>query len=100
MTHNVFRLARKHRPDSDVASAESVRLEYAVPGPTGQLGYVLVAPPERLLEGAIVEAIPTCCRCRLHERDGWWVSPQDLGRLAALLDLHGLSAELWVRRDL
>ena len=71
-----------------------MRLEYAVSGPQGQLGFLLVLPGAEEVHAEIVIEIPGQARQWLEERQGWWIALPFLGALARILDRHGLTGQL------
>jgi hypothetical protein len=75
---------------------DNVRLEHAVPGPRGQLGFLLVAPPSGPLAVDLVADIPEGAQCWLEERQGWWIALSQVGALAVILDRHNLTSRLWL----
>lgn len=82
--------------DELAPSSANVRLEHAVPGPRGQLGFLLVAPRLGPLASDLENDIPVDARCWLEERQGWWIALPQVGTLARILDRHDLTSRLWL----
>jgi hypothetical protein len=73
-------------------------IRQGVPGPSGQMGFLLQAPPDEALDWDIEHEIASTSRCWMSEHRAWWIA------MPYLNTAHGIMARFercpepaWVR---
>lgn len=107
--HNCCCAYMKNPPSFDLGSESagqpglagplrSVRLESAVPGPEGQLGYLLFAPRTADLAREFRDAVSEVGCCWEDRFCAWWVDSQSIVTVVAVLERHRMTPHQWLAR--
>ena len=61
-------------------------VRHDVPGPAGEAGFLLIAPPSEALDWDIQHEIASTCRCWMAGDQAWWIAAPYLSTACEILD--------------